>query len=164
MFDQLFPGDTMSKRDRVLATLKHQPVDRVGILEQLSYNPRVIARYTGKSIDGFNYTLDDIYQVIRQTTDLIMPAVAERTLENPQDRINAGLYRHANLVRTYQATRLFPPEAVAMAALIDDDVDWVIYGPVQVFPFAGHRRGKGAVFGRISRLSGPRRRHRFNLV
>ena len=32
-----------------------------------------------------------------------------------------------------------------MAALIDDDIDWVIYEPVQVFPFAGHRRGKDAV-------------------
>ncbi len=25
-----------------------------------------------------------------------------------------------------------------MAALIADDVDFIIYGPVQVFPFAGH--------------------------
>jgi ketosteroid isomerase-like protein len=32
-----------------------------------------------------------------------------------------------------------------VAELIHDDVDWVIYGPVQVFPFAGHRRGKAAV-------------------
>lgn len=27
-----------------------------------------------------------------------------------------------------------------MAALIDDEVDFVIYGPVQVFPFAGHHQ------------------------
>jgi ketosteroid isomerase-like protein len=32
-----------------------------------------------------------------------------------------------------------------VAALIDEDVDWIIYGPVQVFPFAGHRRGRNAV-------------------
>jgi ketosteroid isomerase-like protein len=32
-----------------------------------------------------------------------------------------------------------------VASLIDDDVDWIIYGPMQVFPFAGHRRGKVAV-------------------
>ena len=32
-----------------------------------------------------------------------------------------------------------------VAALIDDDIDWIIYGPVQVFPFAGHRHGKAAV-------------------
>jgi ketosteroid isomerase-like protein len=40
-----------------------------------------------------------------------------------------------------------------MAALIDDDVDWVIYGPVQVFPFAGHRRGKGAVLQALGRIA-----------
>jgi len=32
-----------------------------------------------------------------------------------------------------------------VAALIDEDVDWIIYGPVQVFPFAGHRHGRKAV-------------------
>lgn len=32
-----------------------------------------------------------------------------------------------------------------VAALIHDDVDWVIYGPVQVFAFAGQRRGRAAV-------------------
>ena len=40
-----------------------------------------------------------------------------------------------------------------MAALIDDDIDWVIYGPVQVFPFAGHRRGKGAVLEALGRIA-----------
>lgn len=32
-----------------------------------------------------------------------------------------------------------------VAQFIDDDVDWIIYGPVQLFPFAGPRRGKAAV-------------------
>ena len=32
-----------------------------------------------------------------------------------------------------------------VAELIDDDIDWIIYGPMQVFPFAGHRHGKAAV-------------------
>lgn len=32
-----------------------------------------------------------------------------------------------------------------VAALIHDDIDWVIYGPMQIFPFAGARRGKVAV-------------------
>ena len=32
-----------------------------------------------------------------------------------------------------------------VAALIHDDVDWVIYAPVSVFPFAGPRRGRKAV-------------------
>jgi len=32
-----------------------------------------------------------------------------------------------------------------VAELIDDDIEWIIYGPMQVFPFAGYRRGKIAV-------------------
>ena len=32
-----------------------------------------------------------------------------------------------------------------IAAAIHDDIDWVIYGPVAVFPFAGPRRGRAAV-------------------
>lgn len=77
-FEKLFPTDVLTKRQRVEATLAHQPVDRAAILEQLSYNPGVIAMYTGKPIDGFNYTTDDIGQVVRQTTDLIMPLVAPK--------------------------------------------------------------------------------------
>ncbi len=63
----------MTKRERVEATLNLQPVDQVAILEQLSYNPAVIARYTGKKIKGFNYTEDDICHAIAQTLDLFMP-------------------------------------------------------------------------------------------
>jgi hypothetical protein len=75
---KLFTSDRMSKRERVEATLMHQPVDRVALLEQISYNPRVIADWTGKTIDGFNYTVDDICAVIRQTCDMVMPPVAPR--------------------------------------------------------------------------------------
>lgn len=74
-FEKLFPADVLSKRERVEATLAHQPIDRAAILEQLSYNPRVISMYTGKPIEGFNYTVDDIGEVVRKTTDLIMPLV-----------------------------------------------------------------------------------------
>ena len=68
----------MTPLERVLATLNHQPVDRCAVLEQLSYNPRVIADWTGKAIEGFDYTLDDICAVIRQTCDLVMPPTAPR--------------------------------------------------------------------------------------
>lgn len=68
----------MTRLDRVLATLNHQPVDRCALLEQLSYNPRVIADWTGKEIRGFDYTVDDICAVIQQTCDLVMPPVAPR--------------------------------------------------------------------------------------
>jgi ketosteroid isomerase-like protein len=32
-----------------------------------------------------------------------------------------------------------------VAALIHEDIDWTIYGPIQLFPFAGQRRGRAAV-------------------
>ena len=32
-----------------------------------------------------------------------------------------------------------------VAALLHDDIDWVIYAPLPVFPFAGPRRGRAAV-------------------
>jgi ketosteroid isomerase-like protein len=32
-----------------------------------------------------------------------------------------------------------------VAELIHEDIDWIIYGPLQVFPFAGHRHGRIAV-------------------
>jgi ketosteroid isomerase-like protein len=32
-----------------------------------------------------------------------------------------------------------------VAELIDNDVEWIIYAPMQIFPFAGYRRGKAAV-------------------
>lgn len=65
--------DTMTKLERVEATLNHQCVDRCAILEQLSYNSRVIADWTGKQIEGFEFTIDNICEVIRQTCDLVMP-------------------------------------------------------------------------------------------
>ena len=40
-----------------------------------------------------------------------------------------------------------------MAALIADDVDFIIYGPVQVFPFAGHHQGKGAALEALGRIA-----------
>lgn len=77
-FERIFPEDRISKRERVERTLNLEPVDRAAILEQLSYNPGVISRVTGKKIEGFRYTLDDICETIRLTTDLIMPPVVPR--------------------------------------------------------------------------------------
>ncbi len=73
-----YPMKAMTRRERVVATLNHQPVDRCALLEQLSFNPRVIADWTGKPVDGFEYTVDDICAVIRQTCDLVMPPAAPR--------------------------------------------------------------------------------------
>ena len=71
----------MTKRERVEATLNHRPVDRCAILEQLSYNSGVIGDWTALEIDGYNYTVDDICQVIGQTCDLAMPPVAPQGTE-----------------------------------------------------------------------------------
>ena len=79
--EKIFPNDRMSKRERVEATLNHQPVDRAALLEQLSYNPRVIAEWTGKCIQGFDYTVDDVCVVIRKTMDFIMPPGSPRGTE-----------------------------------------------------------------------------------
>ena len=72
-FEKVFPEDCISKRERVGLTLAHKPVDRVALHEQLSYNPRVVAEYTGKSITGFAYDAADVGMVIRQTMDMCFP-------------------------------------------------------------------------------------------
>jgi ketosteroid isomerase-like protein len=46
--------------------------------------------------------------------------------------------------------------------LIDDDVDWAIYGPVDMFPFLGARRGKEAVLEVIRQIAENVRVHRFD--
>lgn len=72
-FEKIFPADTLSKKERVLRTLNHQPVDRVAIHEQLSYNGQVIGHYTGKKIRGFDFTREDVGTAIRETLDTCFP-------------------------------------------------------------------------------------------
>lgn len=72
----IFPTDVLTKRERVERTLNLQPVDRVVIHEQLSYNPGVISLYTGRPVTGFHYTYEDICAVIRLTLDACFPPVA----------------------------------------------------------------------------------------
>jgi ketosteroid isomerase-like protein len=40
-----------------------------------------------------------------------------------------------------------------VAALIHDDVDWMIYGPVSVFPFAGERHGRTEVMAALAAIA-----------
>jgi ketosteroid isomerase-like protein len=49
-----------------------------------------------------------------------------------------------------------------LEALIDDDVDWTIYGPIDMFPFLGARRGKEAVLEVIRQIADNFRVHRFD--
>jgi ketosteroid isomerase-like protein len=39
------------------------------------------------------------------------------------------------------------------ATLLHDDVDWIIHGPIEVFPFAGLRRGRPAVLQALAAMA-----------
>jgi hypothetical protein len=45
--------------------------------------------------------------------------------------------------------------------LIDEDVDWAVYGPIDMFPFLGARRGKAAVLEVCRQIADNVRIHRF---
>ena len=38
------------------------------------------------------------------------------------------------------------------AAQLHDDIDWIIHGPIEVFPFAGLRRGRPAVLQALATM------------
>jgi Uroporphyrinogen-III decarboxylase len=68
-FEKIFEKDKMCKRERVERTLNLQPVDRVALLDQISYNPGVIELYTGKKINNFDYTASDVGAAICKVMD-----------------------------------------------------------------------------------------------
>jgi len=39
------------------------------------------------------------------------------------------------------------------AALLHEQIDWVIYAPIEVFPFAGQRHGREAVLAALAELA-----------
>jgi ketosteroid isomerase-like protein len=49
-----------------------------------------------------------------------------------------------------------------LEALIDEDVDWAIYGPIDMFPFLGARRGKAAALEVVRQIADNVRVHRFD--
>jgi ketosteroid isomerase-like protein len=49
-----------------------------------------------------------------------------------------------------------------LETLIDDDVDWAIYGPIDMFPFLGARRGRAAVLEVVRQIADNVRVHRFD--
>jgi ketosteroid isomerase-like protein len=49
-----------------------------------------------------------------------------------------------------------------LEALIDENVDWAVYGPIDMFPFFGARRGKEAVLEVIRQVAENVRVHRFD--
>jgi ketosteroid isomerase-like protein len=56
-----------------------------------------------------------------------------------------------NLVyRLYDAVGRGDPDACGV--LIHPEIDWIIYGPIEVFPFQGPRKGKSAVLGVMAEI------------
>jgi ketosteroid isomerase-like protein len=49
-----------------------------------------------------------------------------------------------------------------LEALLDEEVDWAIYGPIDMYPFFGQRRGKAAVMEVIRQIADNFRVHRFD--
>ena len=49
-----------------------------------------------------------------------------------------------------------------LESLIDEDVEWTIYGPIDMFPFFGARHGKAAVLEVIRQIANNIRVHRFD--
>jgi hypothetical protein len=49
-----------------------------------------------------------------------------------------------------------------LEAMLDDDVEWAIYGPIDMFPFLGSRRGKAAVLDVCRQIADNIRVHRFD--
>jgi hypothetical protein len=73
MGEKVFDRDKLTKKERVLRTINHQPVDRPVIHEQLSYNTEVISHLTGRSFEDFGYTPEDVGKAIRRTLDTCFP-------------------------------------------------------------------------------------------
>ena len=44
-------------------------------------------------------------------------------------------------------------EPARIAPFIDDNIDWTVFGPVDLFPFFGPRKGKAAVLAMLGRVA-----------
>lgn len=49
-----------------------------------------------------------------------------------------------------------------LAATLDDDVEWTMYGPIEMYPFLGARRGRNAVIEVVKQIAENFRVHRFD--
>jgi hypothetical protein len=114
--EQVFPNDVLSKRERVERALAFQPVDRVPIHEQVSYNPAVVAHYIGREVRGFDFTLDDVCAVIRQTLDACFPPFAPTGTDRITDA-DGFVIQHDNWT-SWTVSRPFADIAGARAYLL----------------------------------------------
>ena len=83
--EKVFETDVLTKRERVERTLNLQPVDRVALHDQVSFNPKVVELYTGKTVHNFDYTYEDVCTVIRATLDACFPPAAPRGTQRVTD-------------------------------------------------------------------------------
>lgn len=60
-----------------------------------------------------------------------------------------SLWRLSRAFRDALSQRQIKP----LEALIDDDVEWAIYGPIDMFTFLGARRGKRAVIEALQQMA-----------
>jgi len=91
----------------------------------------------------------------RRSAGLLVVAIHSR---NEGQMTEHGLWRFSRaLHRAINKRRLEDIER-----LIDDDVEWAIYGPVELFPFLGARRGKPAVLEVIKQIAENVSIHRFD--
>ena len=56
----------------------------------------------------------------------------------------------ATVTKLYDAYQRRDFECIV--AMLHEDIDWVIYGPIDVFPFAGLRRGREAVLQALAAI------------
>src|SRR5262249_5911542 len=104
-------------------------------------------------ISGFNQTVQQLGRVSRMTPALyssiegrllLFKASSEASImtEHSLWRFSRALHRAINERRLED-----------LEDLIDDDVDWAIYGPIDMFPFLGARHGKTAVMEVIRQIA-----------
>src|ERR1700744_605243 len=90
------------------------------------------------------------------------PAIAvcffEKQFSGPKPMTEHSLWRFSRALHRAINERHYAD----LAGLIDEDVDWTVYGPIDMFPFLGARRGKDAVLEVIRQIAENVRIHRFD--
>lgn len=60
------------------------------------------------------------------------------------------LWTFVNALRT----SLAGGDDALLKSIFDDEIDWAIFGPIDMFPYLGSRQGKESVLDAIDRISG----------
>ena len=78
------------------------------------------------------------------------PWIAEGLLRRNKHRELDGVTNQLNELFLKGYAAHLAGDADFVGQLIDDDVDWVLFGPVHIFPFVGPKRGRAAVLETIA--------------